>query len=193
MTSKMAQDLTFQPDDADDAARRDVAWRELYDAHFESVYRLSRRLGVQTAEAEDVTQRIFLRARDLLLGSDEILHPLAWLRAITVRVVAEHHRFWRVRRIKAWLLESTLAADARAPRTPAEEADTAQQQRRVAEILAEMSPKLREVLVLAELEECPPSEVAAVLAIPVNTVRSRRLLARKDFHKRWTRRYGGSR
>jgi len=185
--------LRESEDEATLAARRDALWRELYDAHFEAVFRLTRRLGVHPAEAEDVAQRIFLRAHDLLLGTDEILHPLAWLRAIAVRVVAEHHRFWRVRRVKAWLLESTVAASTRAPRTPAEEIDTAEQQQRVAEILAAMSPKLREVLVLAELEDCLPSEVASILGIPVNTVRSRRILARKDFHKRWTRRFGGAR
>ncbi len=176
-----------------DAARREEVWRDLYDQHFDAVHRLTRRLGVPAAESEDVTQRIFLRAHDLLRGSDEILHPLAWLRAIGVRVVAEYHRFWRVRRIKAWLLESTVLAETRSPRTPAEEADSAERQRRVAEILTTMSPKLREVLVLSELEDCPPSEVAAILDIPVNTARSRRMLARKDFHKRWTRRFGGAR
>jgi RNA polymerase sigma-70 factor (ECF subfamily) len=178
---------------AADAARREEVWRALYDRHFDAIYRLARRLGVASGDAEDVAQRIFLRAHDLLRGSDEILHPLAWLRAIAVRVVAEHHRFWRLRRMKAWLLEATLEAQRRPPRTPAEEVDAADEQRRVAAILTAMSPKLREVLVLAELEDCAPSEVAAILDIPVNTVRSRRALARKDFERRWTRRYGGGR
>ena len=186
--------IAMPQDDARDVtARRDELWEELYDAHFDAVYRLIRRMGVDSAEAEDVTQRVFLRAHGLLLGSDEILHPLAWLRAIGVRVVAEHHRFWRLRRLKAWLLESTVRASSRDPRTPDQEAVTAEQQRQVAEILSSMSPKLREVLVLAELEDCAPSEMAAILDIPVNTVRSRRILARKDFEKRWTRRFGRSR
>jgi RNA polymerase sigma-70 factor (ECF subfamily) len=176
--------------DADALVRRDQLWSELYDAHFDAVYRLIRRLGVDAGEAEDVTQRVYLRAHGLLLSSDEIIHPLAWLRAIAVRVVAEHHRFFRLRRLKAWLLEASLRAEARDPRTPVEEIALAEQQRQVAEILAEMSAKLREVLVLADLEGCPQSEVAAVLHIPVNTVRSRRNLARKDFEKRWMRRFG---
>jgi len=155
-------------------AHREAVWRLLYHEHFEAVYRLARRLGVDAAEAEDIAQRVFLRAHDLLAGSDEILHPRAWLRAITVRVVSEHHRFWLLRRVKAWLVESTTKAERPDPRTPHEEADAAQQRQRVAAILTCMSPKLREVLVLAELEECTPSEVAAVLDIPVNTVRSRR-------------------
>jgi RNA polymerase sigma-70 factor (ECF subfamily) len=174
------------------APRRDEVWRALYEAHFDAIYRLTRRLGAQSADAEDLAQRIFLRAHDLLRGSDEILHPLAWLRAIAVRVVAEHHRFWRLRRLKAWLLEATLEAQQRPPPTPADEVDAADRQRHVADVLAAMSPKLREVLVLAELEDCAPSEVAAILDIPVNTVRSRRLLARKDFERRWTRRFGGA-
>jgi DNA-directed RNA polymerase specialized sigma24 family protein len=41
------------------------------------------------------------------------------------------------------------------------------------------------VLVLCEIEELAPGEVAGTLGIPFNTVRSRRLLARRSFEKLW--------
>jgi DNA-directed RNA polymerase specialized sigma24 family protein len=55
-----------------------------------------------------------------------------------------------------------------------------------------MSPKLREVLVLSELEELDLTEVAMILDIPKNTVRSRRKLARDQFARLWCGRTGGT-
>ena len=168
---------------------RDVVWAALYDRHFDDVFRLVRRAGVSVAEAEDVAQKVFLRVHDLLAHTPEVLHPLAWLRAITVRVVSEHHRFWRLRRMKQWVVEGA-ALLARAA-TPDEHYATHQAQDQVAEVLRRMSPKLRDVLVLTELEDLAPSEVAAILGIPVNTVRSRCHLARAQFGTLWERRHGG--
>lgn len=169
---------------------REVVWATLYQRHFDDVYRLVRRAGVSAGDAEDVTQRVFLRVHELLAHTPEVLHPLAWLRAITVRVAAEHHRFWRLRRMKQWVLDHA-AAMARVT-TPAEHADARQVHDQVAEVIAQLRPKLRDVLVLADLEELAPSEVATILGIPVNTVRSRRNLARAQFTRLWTRRHGGS-
>lgn len=173
------------------AGPRDEVWAALYARHVDDVYRLVRRAGVTTADAEDVTQRVFLRVHELLAQTPEVVHPLAWLRAVTVRVVSEHHRFWRLRRLKQWVVETTASAATAHPPTPEDRATAAREQARVGEVLARMSAKLREVLVLADLEELPPSEVATILGIPTNTVRSRRTLAREQFAQLWSKRYGG--
>jgi len=170
------------------AGDRDAVWATLYERHFDDVYRLVRRGGVAAAEGEDVTQRVFLRVYDLLAHTSEVVHPHAWLRAITLRVVSEHHRFWRLRRVKRWMLE--LAAGLRSTAdTPEDQVGASEQQERVAEIVAQMSPKLREVIVLCDLEELEAAEVAPILGIPQNTVRSRRLLAREQFARLWSRRH----
>lgn len=171
------------------AGERDALWSALYDRHFDDVYRLVRRAGVGVADAEDVAQKVFLRVHALLAHTPEVVHPLAWLRAITVRVVSEHHRFWRLRRVKQWVIEGA-ASLARAA-TPDEQYATHQAQDQVAEVLLRMSPKLRDVLVLTELEDLAPSEVATILGVPVNTVRSRRNLARAQFGALWQRQHGG--
>jgi RNA polymerase sigma-70 factor (ECF subfamily) len=171
------------------AGERDAVWATLYERHFDDVYRLVRRGGVATTDADDVTQRVFLRVHDLLEHTPVVVHPHAWLRAITIRVVSEHHRFWRLRRVKSWMVE--LAAGSRpAADSPEECARASEEQERVAEILARMSPKLRDVLVLCDLEDLDAAEVAPILGIPKNTVRSRRLLARDQFARLWSRRHG---
>ena len=169
---------------------REEVWATLYERHFDDVYRLVRRGGVSVAEADDVTQRVFLRVHALLEHTQEVVYPLAWLRAITLRVVSEHHRFWRLRQLKRWLVERATAVSPRDD-MPDETLSASQDQQRVAEVLAQMSPKLRDVLVLCDLEELEASEAATILGIPKNTVRSRRLLARDQFAKLWSRRSGG--
>jgi RNA polymerase sigma-70 factor (ECF subfamily) len=174
------------------AGDRDVVWAALYERHFDDVYRLVRRGGVAEADADDVAQRVFLRVHDLLASGavSEVLNPLGWLRAIAIRVVSEHHRFWRIRRVKHWVVE--LAASL-VPRdsTPEQDLASTREQARVAQILALMSPKLRDVLVLSDLEELELGEVAVILDIPKNTVRSRRKLARDQFVHLWSRKHGG--
>jgi RNA polymerase sigma-70 factor, ECF subfamily len=169
---------------------RDVVWATLYERHFDDVYRLVRRGGVTPAETDDVTQRVFLRVHALLEHTREVMYPLAWLRAITLRVVAEHHRFWKLRQLKRWLVELTAAS---APReaAPDESMSATEDQERVAVILGHMSPKLRDVLVLCDLEELDAGEAATILAIPKNTVRSRQRLARAQFARMWSKRFGG--
>jgi RNA polymerase sigma-70 factor (ECF subfamily) len=167
------------------ASVRDEAWRVLYDEHFDAIYRLVCRFGVPLAEVEDLTQMVFERAHRRMADVDEVRHVGVWLRGIAVRVVAEHRRWQRVRRLRQWLLESTTEAALRREPTPEQMTAAAHTQRRVGAVLDQMSRKLREVLVLVEIDECSPEEAAAVLGIPTNTVRSRRRLAREQFRKLW--------
>jgi DNA-directed RNA polymerase specialized sigma24 family protein len=88
---------------------RDAAWRALYDEHFAPVYRLVCRFGVPFADVEDVTQRVFVVAYRRVQEIDDVRNVGAWLRAIVVRVIAEHRRWLRVRRVKQWLLCATAS------------------------------------------------------------------------------------
>src|SRR5262245_30943294 len=87
---------------------RDDAWRALYDEHFPQVFQLVARFGVVPAEVEDVTQQVFLIAYRRLSEVEDVLNMRAWLRGIAARVVSDHHRWRRVRRVKQWLVESTF-------------------------------------------------------------------------------------
>jgi RNA polymerase sigma-70 factor (ECF subfamily) len=177
---------------ASSAWARECVWRSLYDESFDTIYRLAFSLGVPAGEIEDVVQRVFLVAyRRLRELQDEVHHPRAWLRGIAVRVVCEHRRWRRVRRVKRWLLQTTVDASAEErSTTPEELAHVAEARQMVHRVLNRMSPKLRDVLVLLEIEECPVQEVATILRIPGNTVRSRKRLARAEFERLWRRHVG---
>lgn len=162
-----------------------TSWRSLYRAHFCYVYRLAVALGVERAEVEDIAQRVFLVVHDKLPGAGVIGNPTAWLRAITVRVVSDHRRWRVVRRVKSWLVQSTTEAGQATPRGPEESTAAAQTGSRVHAVLSQMTPKLRDVLVLLEVEECSLEEAATMLGVPQNTVRSRKRLARAQFLRIW--------
>jgi RNA polymerase sigma-70 factor (ECF subfamily) len=163
----------------------ELAWRALYDDQFKAIYRLVLSLGLPEADAEDVVQRTFLTAHRRLREGLAVESLAAWLRGIAVKHVREHRRWSRVRRVKHWLLRSTIETSLEAPVTPESDVSDDQTRREVWRVLDRMSDKLREVLVLAELEDRSLSEIASILAVPLNTVRSRRRLARERFEELW--------
>jgi RNA polymerase sigma-70 factor (ECF subfamily) len=162
-----------------------VSWRDVYDQHFGDIYRLICRCGVAAAEVDDLAQTVFLRA---FQRSDGLRDPSApdynlgsWLYGIALRVVSEHRRWAKVRRLKAWLLESTMGAERQPPATPEDASAARETTRKVGAVLARMSSKLSEVLVLRDIDERGLQETAKILGIPENTVRSRLRLAREKF------------
>lgn len=128
------------------------------------------RLGGQDVVPEDAAQDVFeLILHRLPSLRDPEAFP-AWIYAITRKTIARHRR-------RAWLKRAVFGVDVeeRASRGPdpqrvAEQGQTAD---RVWAALGRMSDHHREVLVLCDLEERSDSEVAALLGIPENTVKSR--------------------
>jgi RNA polymerase sigma-70 factor, ECF subfamily len=164
---------------------RDQAWRVLYDQQFDRVYRLVCRFGVPLAEAEDVAQQVFVVAHRRLSEISDIENVGGWLRGIAVKLISEHHRWRRVRHVRRWIVQSLYGDDRDDRPTPTASLESAEVRARVAAVLRDLSPKLRAVLVLCDIEELDLAEVAATLAIPINTVRSRRRLARASFQRLW--------
>jgi len=173
------------------SAEREAAWRLLYDQHFDRVYRLVCRFGVEPGEVEDITQRAFIVAFRRITEVEEVRNPGAWLRGIAVRVVAQHRRWRRVREAKRWLLRDIRVAAPLPVMTPERNAVVSEELDRIREVLNGLNSRHRDVLVLCDIEECSPREAAELLKIPVNTVRSRRRAAREKFTTIWRSRFGG--
>jgi len=176
---------------ADPGARRAAgnsgasAFEQLYGSEFDHVHALIARFGVQPAEIEDLAQQVFgvaLQKRDELAALE---NPRAWLTAVVVRVVHQHYRFRRVRRLRAWLVERSWAGRSVDERTPETELCRDEAAAQVRTVLARMSAKLRAALVLTELEGLDPRSAAEVLGVRYNTLRSRQRLARAEFEQLW--------
>lgn len=137
------------------------------------------RMGGPRVDAEDAAHDVLMvvaRRIGSVFAADQF--P-AWLFGITRRTLARHRRRAFVAR---WIpgLSVEVADPAASPIRLYAVAET---NRRVQELLEEMNPQDREVLVLALLEERPDTEVAAILEIPLGTMKSRLRRARDRFLK----------
>jgi RNA polymerase sigma-70 factor, ECF subfamily len=155
----------------------------LYRAHFDMVFHQILRSGVPTADAEDLAQQVFLVAHKHLKDGTVIDNPGGWLRGVALRVVADHFRWRKVRRLKEWILPGLPGAEPQRARDPEADTASAQAQAMISEVLAEMSSKLRDTFVLLEVEQVDLETAAAILGCPANTVRSRRRLAQEAFRR----------
>lgn len=137
------------------------------------------RLGGPRVDAEDAAHDVMMvvaRRIGTVFAAEQF--P-AWLFAITRRTLARHRRRAFVAR---WI--PGLSVDAADPgASPVRLYAVAETNRRVQEILESMNEQDREVLVLALLEDRPDTEVAAMLEIPLGTMKSRLRRARDRFLK----------
>lgn len=151
--------------------------RALVEAHFDSVWRVVRALGVPAADADDAAQEVFLvasRKLDAIAPGRERAFLFG-----TARGVAANQRRSAGRR-------EALAADELpdvlddAPRAD-ELVDAARARVVLERALAALAPEHREPFVLFELEELSTAEIAEALTLPVGTVASRLRRARELF------------
>ena len=155
------------------------AFRALYEAHFGFVYRTCRRLGLSPPDAEDAAQETFLvasrRLRDFTGG-----RLTTWLFRIAANLVTARHRS---RRVREALFALWGRPDEGEPDRPDAAFEAREAARGVAEVLARMAPKKREVFALFELEGLSGDEIALRVGCSVATVWTRLFHARKDFQR----------
>jgi RNA polymerase sigma-70 factor (ECF subfamily) len=156
-----------------------AAFRALYEAHFDAVFRTCRRLGLSGADAEDAAQETFLVAsRKLDRFSQGRL--FTWLYRIAANLVSGRHRRRRVREALTAVFGHREEPAAVSPERSYEAREAA---RRVGEVLAVMAPKKREVFALFELEGLSGEEIAERVGCKVDTVWTRLWHARRDFER----------
>ncbi|WP_350348772.1 ECF RNA polymerase sigma factor SigK [Agromyces sp. G08B096] len=148
------------------------AFSRLYDETAPRVFGLVRRLLVDAAQAEEVTQDVFLEAWQSAARFDPARGAaVTWLLTLAHRRAVD-----RVRSAQA-ARDRDLRVGARDLDVPvdgvAEEAEIAVEHERVAGALAGLSAAQRECLSLAYYDGCSQSEIAARLGVPLGTVKTR--------------------
>jgi RNA polymerase sigma factor (sigma-70 family) len=162
-------------------------FHQLYQAHFETVMRFILRFGICRHDAEDLAQRVFMVAYRRSGDPEGIESPEAFLRAVTVRVIHEHFRWWKVRRAKSWLVEHSWAGRDEDAVDPERNLLAGESLEEVRSVLRKMSEKLRDAFVLLDIEGIPIRDAAEILGVPINTLRSRHGLAREEFKRLYAR------
>lgn len=145
-------------------------------------YRVARGVLRNTADAEDVAQEALLRAYRQFDRLRDRNRFRAWLVRIAFRLALD-----RLRSGKRCELRDTIwSQPEHQPRAAnAEELAASNEfQAHLDNALAELPEKLRLVLLLAAMEGHTIDEIAAMLGIPVGTVKSRIFFARKQLAER---------
>lgn len=161
-------------------------FEDLYEQHFDFVWRSARRLGVAEAAVDDVVQEVFLVVHRRLGDFEGRSSLKTWVFAILLRVVADWRRTQRRKgghaSYDAMASSHGEMADERAA-CPAGALEQAEAVRLLHRLLDELDDDKRTVFVLAELEQTTAPEIAEMLGIPMNTVYSRLRAARMEFEK----------
>ncbi|HME38280.1 MAG TPA: sigma-70 family RNA polymerase sigma factor [Steroidobacteraceae bacterium] len=133
-------------------------------AHQRSVYSLALRLLGTKELAEDLTQEVFMQLNGNLKSIASNTHLLFWLRKVTsFRAIDQLRRRSRI--------EMTSLEDEASLISPAEGGDPLLQ-RHLQQLLMELSPPARAVLLLRYQEDLDPVDIARTLEMPINTVKS---------------------
>lgn len=159
------------------------AFEDVYEEHFEFVWRSVRRLGVPEAALDDAVQDVFVvvhRRGSEFEGRSSVR---TWLFGIVVHVA----RAYRRRRAIENAADPDTLADP-GPRGQEAALEAAEAMRLLHEVLDTLDDDKREVLVLIELEEMTAPEAAEVLSLKLNTVYTRLRAARRDFDAEVARR-----
>jgi RNA polymerase sigma-70 factor (ECF subfamily) len=161
---------TEAPDDdamlASQAAAGDApAMAALLDRHFDYVHAICLRMLRDPLTAEDARQEVLFRAASRIRSFDQRSSFRTWIFVIARNVVLNEIRS------RGRTPVPTGAAEAAADVAAADrDADTRLD---VDAALARLSAARREVIVLRYLCDLPYQEIADILGIPVNTVRTR--------------------
>jgi len=161
------------------AVPREARLRALVAAHFDFIWRVLRRLGLERADADDATQQVFMTATNKL---DQIAqgNERTYLYGVALRVAANARRKTARRREAP----SDHAPELHDTRPLPDQALELEQARALFDDIAESLPtELRRVLVLVELEDLSLSATAALEGIPQGTAASRLRRARALFQE----------
>jgi RNA polymerase sigma-70 factor (ECF subfamily) len=153
-----------------------AAFDVLLNRYRERVLNLAFQLLGDNAAAEDVAQEVFVNAFAAIGQFRGDAAFFTWLYRLTLNACNASRR-----RRKTWVAweEKETAAASNSP-----EQDVIHHLS-VQRALSELSPTLRSVLVLREMQELSYEEIAQILHLPVGTVRSRLHAGRRRFREIW--------
>ena len=162
----MKEDRTVAADDLLSRAQSGdaPAFAALVRLYQRAVYSIALRMLSDRQKAEDLAQEVFLQLHRKLDGIESAAHLGFWLRKVTTNRAIDRLR--REPKIEA----VALAEDGD---LVAEESDADPLlQRRLGDLVAQLPPAPRAVVLLRYQEDLDPLEIARTLDMPINTVKS---------------------
>ena len=162
------------------------AWQQLVVSQHRRIYAICYRFTGSAADAEDLTQDVFLKLHRNLASFDvERGSFQTWITTLARNLLVDHFRRTRLERATDSLdvgytgeADGSTQAGRMAELTdshpsPEAHASGMELKVRIQQALAQLSPELREAVILRDLEDMDYKEIAQVLRIPEGTVKSR--------------------
>ena len=150
------------------------AFESIVRARMDAVYRLTRAILGNEADARDAAQETFVAAWRQVAALREPERFDAWLQRVAVNAARQVHRARSRRRVREIPSSTVIALADRAAATPRDDAailDAA---------LATLPVEQRAILILHHLEDHPLAELAAIFDVPLGTAKSRLFTARRS-------------
>ncbi|MEN3001664.1 MAG: sigma-70 family RNA polymerase sigma factor [Armatimonadota bacterium] len=171
-------------------AQDDTAFDQIVRLYADRIYNYVRRMVGNPQDAEDITQEVFLRAYQGLSQFDGRASFSTWLFRIATNLCIDHKRR-QSRRVQTipyhhdetdeeegdWEFPDTAQPSA------IEQLLTKELQEVVERAIDALSPKLKTVLLLYDVEGLSYEQIAEALGIPMGTVKSRLFAAREQIRK----------
>ena len=159
------------------------AWNQLVSGQHRRIYAICYRFTNSQSDAEDLTQDVFLKVYRNLKNFDAAKGSFqTWLTTLARNMLVDHFRRTKLERATD-SMDVSLSGEDDGPTMAERLPDTGQNQEQyvaglqlkatIQKALAELSPELREAVILRDLEDMDYKEIAVVLKIPEGTVKSR--------------------
>lgn len=173
-------------------AGENSAWEDLLKTHNRKVYNLCYRFTGRSSEAEDLTQEVFIKIFQTLRTYDEAQGAFStWLSRVARNHLVDHYRRTKKDRMTSSLEdEVTQVEEKHSPAgDPMAGVESRERRELVQAALDQLSPDMREAVILRDFQDLDYQEIAQVLGVPEGTVKSRinrgrlelaRLLKRMD-------------
>ncbi|HUI67078.1 MAG TPA: sigma-70 family RNA polymerase sigma factor [Nitrospirota bacterium] len=161
------------------------AFEEIVLKYQDKMYSLCRHMLGNAADAEDAAQDVFLKAYQALHKFQPDASLYTWLYRIATNTCIDYRRKPVFESLFGHFEEGETLIHDRASDVPSPEKlyQSKQIDRALQEGLGKLSPKLRAIIVLKEIEELSYEEIAETLDISMGTVKSRIARAREELQR----------
>jgi RNA polymerase sigma-70 factor, ECF subfamily len=160
------------------AMRKDAtAFGQLYELHLDKIYRyIYYRVG-NAAEAEDLTEQVFLKAWEHLGAYDDRGLPFgAWLYRMAHNQVIDYRRTRKVSEPLSELLVEKTAG-------PQETAELHLEMAAVGAALRQLNPDQQQIIILRFVQGCTHAEAAAIMGKSEGALRALQCRALASLHE----------
>jgi RNA polymerase sigma-70 factor (ECF subfamily) len=161
-----------------------TAWEEIVQRFHRRIYNICYRFAGSADDAQDLTQEVFIKVYRTVGSFDgEKASFNTWVTTVTRNLLVDHFRKTRNERATDSIdasqgtdddgptLADRLAADG--SENPQKHIETRERREMVHRALQQISPDLREAVILRDLQDMDYREIAQVLKVPEGTVKSR--------------------